>query len=168
MGISNSRFVNNKIKDSGIGIYSIDGSSNDFVGNIITNSDFGFISWNTISNAYEKITDNTFKENNYGIGIASNNLLVKGNTVESSAECGIISMSYRDSLIYNNNFIDSKASACIVGPEYVSIWSQNKQGNYWSDYTGFDSNGDGIGDTPYTIDANNIDNYPYINKDGWK
>ena len=168
VGISNSRFVNNKIKDSGIGIYSIDGSSNDFVGNIITNSDFGFISWNTISNAYEKITDNTFKENNYGIGIASNNLLVKGNTVESSAECGIISMSYRDSLIYNNNFIDSKASACIVGPEYVSIWSQNKQGNYWSDYTGFDSNGDGIGDTPYTIDANNIDNYPYINKDGWK
>jgi len=33
-------------------------------------------------------------------------------------------------------------------------------GNYWSDYIGIDANHDGIGDTPYTIDANNIDRYP--------
>ena len=35
-------------------------------------------------------------------------------------------------------------------------------GNYWSDYTGQDSNGDGIGDTPYTIDADNTDWYPLM------
>jgi hypothetical protein len=35
-------------------------------------------------------------------------------------------------------------------------------GNYWSDYKETDANHDGIGDTPYVIDANNTDNYPLM------
>jgi hypothetical protein len=38
----------------------------------------------------------------------------------------------------------------------------NHTGNYWGDYTGIDVDGDGIGDTPYTIDANNVDYYPMV------
>src|SRR5208337_2623103 len=36
------------------------------------------------------------------------------------------------------------------------------EGNYWSDYSGVDANRDGIGDTPYVIDANNTDNFPLM------
>ena len=37
-------------------------------------------------------------------------------------------------------------------------------GNYWDDYNGSDTNGDGIGETPYIIDGNNSDNYPLIER----
>ena len=42
-----------------------------------------------------------------------------------------------------------------------SINTINK--NYWSDYEGIDSDGDGIGDSPYVIDEFNQDNQPLIN-----
>jgi len=34
-------------------------------------------------------------------------------------------------------------------------------GNYWSDYTGSDTNGDGITDTPYIVDGDQ-DSYPLM------
>ena len=39
-------------------------------------------------------------------------------------------------------------------------WDNGKEGNYWSDYTGQDTNGDGIGETPYHVYENFTDNYP--------
>jgi hypothetical protein len=54
-----------------------------------------------------------------------------------------------------------------------NIWDDGypSGGNYWKDYTGVDlyngpyqneTGSDGIGDTPYTIDANNTDRYPLM------
>jgi len=56
---------------------------------------------------------------------------------------------------------------------YSSSWDDDypSGGNYWSNYTGVDvksgsyqneTGSDGIGDTPYIIDANNIDDYPLV------
>ena len=44
----------------------------------------------------------------------------------------------------------------------VHIWDIDGQGNYWSDYQGFDADFDGIGDEPYSIDSDNVDFYPLI------
>ena len=44
----------------------------------------------------------------------------------------------------------------------VNVWDNGSNGNYWSDYTGDDAGGDGIGDTPYVIDENNQDRYPLM------
>jgi len=48
-----------------------------------------------------------------------------------------------------------------------NIWNYDSIGNYWSDYNGTDSNGDGIGDTPYMISTSpeeygDADNYPLM------
>ena len=39
-------------------------------------------------------------------------------------------------------------------------WDNGKEGNYWSNYMGSDTNGDGIGETPYSVYENFTDNYP--------
>jgi hypothetical protein len=39
-------------------------------------------------------------------------------------------------------------------------WDNGKEGNYWSDYTGQDTNGDGIGNKPYEVYGNFTDNHP--------
>src|SRR5437867_3857194 len=44
----------------------------------------------------------------------------------------------------------------------ASAWDNGTAGNFWSDYTGTDANGDGFGDTPYVIDADSQDNHPYV------
>jgi nitrous oxidase accessory protein NosD len=44
----------------------------------------------------------------------------------------------------------------------VNFWDNGEEGNYWEDYNGTDANNDGIGDTPYVIDDNNVDNYPLM------
>jgi parallel beta-helix repeat protein len=35
-------------------------------------------------------------------------------------------------------------------------------GNYWSIFQGLDSNGDGVSETPYVINSNNSDRYPFM------
>jgi len=66
--------------------------------------------------------------------------------------------------IFHNNFINNTVHAIIMEASYGNVWDNGCEGNYWSDYNGTDSNGDGIGDTPYVIDSNNQDNYPLMNR----
>ena len=43
-----------------------------------------------------------------------------------------------------------------------NTWDNGCEGNYWDDYNGTDSDEDGIGDTEYTIDEDNIDRFPLM------
>jgi len=67
--------------------------------------------------------------------------------------------------IYHNNFVNNTEQVYIsTHPSYANFWDNGypSGGNYWSNYTGVDADNDGIGDEPYTIDANNTDRYPLI------
>jgi len=69
-----------------------------------------------------------------------------------------------DNLFYHNNFIDAwSAEYNPLENNATNKWNTTNEGNYWNDYLGEDLNHDGIGDTPYIINAFNQDNYPLMN-----
>jgi hypothetical protein len=65
---------------------------------------------------------------------------------------------------YSNTFFENNFASKFVFPvSEANFWDNGSIGNYWSDYKGTDANGDGIGDTPYVINADNQDRYPLMN-----
>jgi parallel beta-helix repeat protein len=73
-----------------------------------------------------------------------------------------------DVKISHNSFVNNtrQLSGCVCKEYNLSetrhSWDDGKEGNYWSDYNGTDTNGDGIGDTPYIVDILNQDRYPLL------
>ena len=71
-------------------------------------------------------------------------------------------------VLIHNSFVDNDVhfSGCFCEDfnttEPVHTWDDGKEGNFWSDYTGVDLNGDGIGDSPYVIDVQNKDRFPLM------
>jgi ABC-type multidrug transport system ATPase subunit len=66
-----------------------------------------------------------------------------------------------------NSFLDNAQQVSMRGREVVSrnLWHYQGQGNFWSDYAGYDKDGDGIGEIPYKSDKlfeSLSDKYPVI------
>ena len=53
-----------------------------------------------------------------------------------------------DNELVGNAFVDNRQQVMYVATR-AQEWSEAGHGNYWSDYLGWDLNGDGVGDTPY-------------------
>ena len=66
------------------------------------------------------------------------------------------------SVISHNSFLNNLPQVRSDSSEAMWDYGYPSGGNYWSDYSGIDSNGDGIGDAPYVVDAYNLDNYPLM------
>nr|MDO8044943.1 NosD domain-containing protein [Candidatus Baldrarchaeota archaeon] len=82
-----------------------------------------------------------------------------GNTISNNSK-GIVIFNSVNNIIYHNNFIDNIMDAQISSSN--NIWSYKGEGNYWSRYSGRDSNQDGIGDQPYLISDRGSDICPLM------
>jgi len=119
-----------------------------------------------VSSSNNTISDNIISNNCQGIYLYkhSNNNFISDNIISYNDDGIYIYYSCSNNAIYHNNFINNTANAYDGCKNNVWYNITTERGNYWSNYTGRDSNGDGIGDTPYRISKNqNItDKYPVI------
>lgn len=70
------------------------------------------------------------------------------------AENDLALMAYSNSennLFTENNFVENLSPLRIVGKRAGAQWNEMRRGNYWSDYDGYDLDGDGVGDVAHKI-----------------
>jgi len=161
------------------GIYLSSSSKNNIISNNTVNSNregiYLYLSSNNI------ISNNTVNSNSYnGIFLYSspNNNIISNNIVNNNNNYGIVLYSSSNNTIYNNLFNNTN-NYYFYGDIYANYWNTTLQsgtnivggpyigGNYWGkpDGTGYsdtctDANNDGICDSPYTLNNNNIDYLP--------
>ena len=129
----------------------------------LTNSDYNY---------FENITIKQAPDIGFYLTVNSTNNTINDSRIESCTNYGIYIADANSSynLFYNNYFNNinnvnitsgaknywnttKTAGTNIIGGPYIG-------GNYWSDYTGQDTDGDKIGETPHVLDSNNTDYLP--------
>lgn len=78
---------------------------------------------------------------------------IEGNRFEHSNLGVHLTAGSENNKISGNAFVGNEQQVKYVATR-TQEWSQEGQGNYWSDYLGWDRNGDGIGDVPYEPNDN--------------
>ncbi len=152
---------------------------NDVSGNLVNGFSLSSVSCNnTISGC--KVSNNP----RWGISIIgrdqslSTGNLIFGNTIENNGwerwtissygmdddyGAGVWLWGAANNTFYGNKFVDNAQQVYLFDRE-ENVWSMGlpQGGNFWSDYSGVDVDGDGIGDTQYIIDEANVDPYPLV------
>ncbi|HEC77113.1 MAG TPA: hypothetical protein ENI33_07650, partial [Thermoplasmatales archaeon] len=123
---------------------------------------------------YNEIYDCIISDNDYGIlpYFAENNQIYNCNILNNTVY-GVYNFYSTDNVFFLNNFIGNAENVYSVNSN--NLWNSTQPmdylyngssytsylGNYWDDYTGTDTNGDGIGETSYNVNGDN-DYYPLV------
>ncbi|MEM0493548.1 MAG: NosD domain-containing protein [Candidatus Thermoplasmatota archaeon] len=155
----------------------ITGSSNIFYKNKVSSNmrDGVFLLGDTSTN----IIANTIQGNVYdGVkGYKSSSGTIRGNMIYGNKGRGVfLDMFTKDNRIYDNRiYNNNQRNTQDESITNTNIWNTSKNnascniingsylgGNYYDDYTGVDSNGDGLGDTPYQVYGTVYDKLPLV------
>jgi hypothetical protein len=85
---------------------------------------------------------------------------VQVNLVAYNSAYGVVVHSGNSNHIHHNSLVNNPNNASDHGSH--NSWDDGSEGNYWSDYKGKDVNGDRIGEIPYQVPPNALDNYPLM------
>ena len=176
---NNNKITGNKVCNNNVkGIcLSFSCNNNTITGNNVSNNDDDGIYLSFFS-GNNKITCNNVCNNWEGIKLDySSNNTITGNNVCNNNRGGIELDNSSNNKIYLNNFINNTDNVSYYDAS-TNIWNSPLEitytyggnaythyvGNYWDEYEGTDAEGDGIGDTHYSIDSDSdeSDEYPLM------
>ena len=155
----NSISGNNALNNRNTGFWITNSSENEFSANTLSNEPFGFWVEKSRNNV---LTGNEIScgQSSYGITFVDSDYnIVTANTASNNFVGIRLGINSSDNMIFHNNFVNNNETLRAV---LANSLDNGMAGNYWSDYNGTDQNRDGIGDTPYVKNPNNIDYYPLM------
>jgi len=157
--ISNNKVDNNAISGLAVDGYSVLISGNELVGN---GRGIG------LGAAYCTFYGNNVTANDgIGIIVGGSGNWIEANYIANNPSWGVYMSSDfaapNNNTFFKNNFVNNAEQVYPASQGNFESWSQGTEGNFWSDYSGTDANGDGLGDTSYAVYAGNIDAYPLMN-----
>jgi len=177
-----NHIYNNVVSECDVGIWLLGSNNNSLYQNILEGDSFGIkLAFEMFANikpfSYNNsIFENTINSCDQGVHLfsADENKVVR-NSISNCTAYGIFLCCADGNMFYSNNFLANNMQvyeehSVWTGMGFEEYFSENNTwdagsaigGNFWSDYNGIDNDGDGLGDTPYIIDALNQDNYPFI------
>jgi hypothetical protein len=124
---------------------------------------------NTIAESSIGILSISYSDNNLitknnltgglGISFSNKNSVTENNITSITVIIGNFNKFFENNFSCENNYFENWGRA--------NSWDNGSIGNYWSDYLTKYPNANeigntGIGNTPYVIDTNNVDNYPLM------
>ncbi len=144
---NNNEYHNNTFTNNGAGVAVMFSKYIKMTGNTFTKN-WGTASYGLLlKEIYDaEIENNTFEENTIGINVEGSTRInyIKNNFISNGWSVKIAGACYTN-IFKDNNFLNNSFDI-----SYNSNINDNKfDNNYWSSYTGYDLDKNGIGDVPY-------------------
>jgi len=96
--------------------------------------------------------ENLILDNAVGLFLeASKSSVFRRNTIAENDVAMQIFASSDENTFTHNNFINNISPLQLIGKVSSTKWQSEDGGNYWSEYDGYDLDGNGVGDVPHRI-----------------